>query len=374
MVQPRVLVTAAAGKTGAAVVRQLRERDVPVRALVHRQDARSEALRRHGADVVVCDMFDVDGLRLALDGVRRAYYVPLFKPYATQAAAAFAAAAADVRLEGIVQLSQWLSHEAHPSILTRETWLIDNLLARIPGTAHVIVNPGMFADNFLRVIDFATLLHVFPVLTGDSKSAPVSNEDIARVATALLLDIERHAGMAYRPTGPALLNGEDMARTISRVTGGAVLPVSLPWWLFLKAARASGADIHEIYNFQEYVRDHKLGAFSVGGGVTRVVEQLTGRPAESFDVIAARYAATPFARPTLSNRLKALMRFMLLPALPGHDLKAYRKKMGFPAVVSPRLSAADQRWRQRHGIDETVAPPSMTSSATLRLSSVRVDA
>ena len=28
----------------------------------------------------------------------------------------------------------------------------------IPGVAHVIVNPGIFADNFLRVIAFASVL------------------------------------------------------------------------------------------------------------------------------------------------------------------------------------------------------------------------
>ena len=58
-------------------------------------------------------------------------------------------------------MGQWLSHRAHPSIMTRQTWLVDQMFAQLPNIAHTIINPGMFADNFLRVIDLAALLGVF---------------------------------------------------------------------------------------------------------------------------------------------------------------------------------------------------------------------
>jgi uncharacterized protein YbjT (DUF2867 family) len=47
--KPTILVTGATGKTGAAVVAQLRENDWPVRAIVRRRDQRSEKLDRLGA-------------------------------------------------------------------------------------------------------------------------------------------------------------------------------------------------------------------------------------------------------------------------------------------------------------------------------------
>jgi NAD(P)H dehydrogenase (quinone) len=344
----KILVTGATGKTGAALVRRLRAQEWPVRALVRRHDARSAALGEIGAEVVVADMFDPDALHHALQGVQRAYYVPLFQPYMTQAVAAFAVAARASRLEAVVQLSQWLSHRAHPSILTRETWLADKLLSAIPGVAHVIVNPGMFADNFLRVIDFASLLCVYPVFTGESRSAPVSNEDVARVAAAVLMDVERHDGKRYRPTGPKLLSGSEMAAVVQKVVGHAVMPVDLPFWMFRKAARMTGVSIHEVYSYREYLKDHRAGAFSLGGGVTDAVAELTGRPAEDFEVTAARYAAMPFARQTHANRLAALARFSLLPLYPGHDLEAYEKQMRFPAAAEPTLSSGDERWLAEH--------------------------
>ena len=54
-----ILVTGAAGSIGGVgrtVVELLRQRDLPVRALVRRDDARAEALRATGAEVVVGDL------------------------------------------------------------------------------------------------------------------------------------------------------------------------------------------------------------------------------------------------------------------------------------------------------------------------------
>jgi NAD(P)H dehydrogenase (quinone) len=44
MNKPKILVTAAGGKTGAATTLLLLEQDHPVRAMVHREDARSHYL------------------------------------------------------------------------------------------------------------------------------------------------------------------------------------------------------------------------------------------------------------------------------------------------------------------------------------------
>jgi NAD(P)H dehydrogenase (quinone) len=364
--RPMILVTGATGKTGAAVVEQLRARDWPVRALVHREDVRSQRLRRIGAEVVVADMHDADQLADALRGAHRAYYLPLFQPHMPQAATAFAVAARASKLEAIVQLSQWLSHRAHPSILTRQTWLVDQLFAMIPSVVHIVVNPGMFADNFLRMIDFASLLGIYPVLTGDSCSAPVATEDIARVAAALLIDPERHAGQRYRPTGPALLSGRDMAAAVQRAVGHAVLPLDLPFWMFCKAARLAGAPVYEVYNYRDYLRDHHNGAFALCGGVTNVVLQLTGQPAEDFETTARRYAAMPFARQTAANRLKAVARFSVLPLVPGYDLEAYGRQMQFPRPPRPSLASDDARWREEHGAGapSSLAPPVGSAAAS----------
>jgi uncharacterized protein YbjT (DUF2867 family) len=93
MPRPKILVTGATGKTGAAVVSELLAKGYPVRAAVRVRDGRSEALERRGAEVVVAHLFDPDQLFEAAKGVQRAYYLPPFHPYAIQSAVAFSIAA-----------------------------------------------------------------------------------------------------------------------------------------------------------------------------------------------------------------------------------------------------------------------------------------
>jgi len=348
MTKPLVVVTGATGKTGGAVVDQLLARDVPVRAVVRTRDARSAALDRRGVETVVADMFDPDQMTSALSGAQRAYFLPAFHPYMIQAAVTFAVAARTARLEAIVQMGQWLSHPAHPAIMTRQTWLMDRLFAELRGISHTIINPGMFADNFLRTMDFAALLGVFPVLTGAGRAAPVSNEDMARVVAAVLMAPERHAGMTYRPTGPALLSGHDMAKVVARMVQHPVLPVNLPFWMFRKVAQQQKIDPLQISGFRFYVEEMKRGAFEFEGGVNAVVQDLTGAPAESFEVTAARYAAMPFARQTLVNRLKAFAKFNMTPFYPGYDLDTWDRQAGFPTPANPTLSIDNERWRADH--------------------------
>jgi uncharacterized protein YbjT (DUF2867 family) len=364
MTLPTILITGATGKTGAAVVRALRDRSWPVRAVVRQRDARSAALAAQGAEIAVADLFDPDQMLDALRGVKRAYYVAPYHPYMIQAAVTFAVAAREAKLESIVQMGQWLSHRSHPAIMTRQTWLMDHLFADLPGISHTILNPGMFADNFLRLMDFAALLGLFPILTGDGKAAPVSNEDIARVAAAVLMAPDRHDGATYRPTGPQLLSGRDMAAVAATVVGHRVLPIQLPFWLFRKVARQERINPLVISGFRFYVEEMKRGAFELNGGVTDDVERLTGTPAESFETTARRYAALPFARQSFANRLRAFLRFNLTPFYAGYNLEQWDRERGFPTPSAPSLSIEDPRWRTEHTVPSTDAP--IASRATPR--------
>ena len=356
MSKPLVLVTGATGKTGAAVVAQLREKGWPVRAVVRSRDERSARLDRLGAETVVADLFDPDHLLDALRGESRAYYCPPFHPYMIEGAAAFAVAAREARLESIVGLSQWLASPAHPSLATRQLWLADRLFATIPGVAHTIVRPGFFADNYLRLIGFAAHLGVLPSLTGDSRNAPPSNEDIARVAVAALTDPGAHAGRAYRPTGPALLSTRDMADILSNVLGRKVRRLEMPMWMFLKAARMQGVDPFEMSGFRYYVEDHKHGAFEFGAPTNDVLE-VTGRQPEEFGTIARRYAASLGKRRGGGAQLRAWADFLRTPLSPGFDLERFEREQGFPVPPEPRLALADVRWTRERAA--RVARPSV---------------
>lgn len=350
MTHPRILVTGATGKTGTVVALQLRQLDVPVRAIVRGRDARSERLDRAGVETVVSDSANAEEMRGALQGVARAYYLPPFHPSMLANAATFAAAATDAGLESIVGLSQWLASPDHPAWLTRQLWEMDQLFGSIPGLGYTCVKPPFFADNYLRLIGFAAHLGTLPSLTRDSRNAPPSTEDIAAVAVAALLDPARHAGHSYCPTGPEPLSTADMAGILARVLGRRVRTMEMPMWLFLKAARMQGVSDHELSGFRYWVEDHKMGAFEFCAP-TDHVRQVTGRPPENFETIARRYAGLPEARRSLGATARAVADFMRTPLAPGYDLDRYERDHGLTPPNGARLALQDSNWRSKRAAE-----------------------
>jgi uncharacterized protein YbjT (DUF2867 family) len=364
MINPKILVTGATGKTGGAVVTQLLAKGVPVRAMVRTLDKRSAALEARGAEVVVADIFDPGQLMDALRDVQRAYYCPPYHPFVIQSGSAFAVATRETGLEQIVGLSQWLAGPNHPSLMTRQLWLIDRMFAALPNIAYTIVNPGFFADSpYLEMMPFAAQLGVFPLpVAGESRNAPPSVDDIARVAVAALLDPSRHAGKSYRPTGPKLLSVTEMAAVIGRAVGHKVRHVRTPLRMFYKAAKAQGLEPTLLSGLRHYFQDHDRGAFAVGAP-NDTVRELTGKDAENFETIARRYAALPQSRQSFGARLAAFARFMAIPMLPGFDPVAYDRTQEQPVPSTPRLALDDADWTASHCADGSVMAGSTLKEA-----------
>lgn len=361
MSYPKILVTGATGKTGAAVVDALLTAGVPIRAAVRQRDDRSLSLEHRGVEIVVADPLDLPQMRSAMNGAARAYFLPPFHPTARDAAEVFAAAARDARLESIVLLSQWLASRDHPAWLTRQLWQIEQLFAALPARLTIIA-PPFFADNYLRLIGFAAHLGVLPTLTGASQSAPPSTEDIAAVAIAALLDPARHAGRRYTPTGPVLLSTADMAKILADVLDRPVRPFAMPMWLFLKAARMQHVPQAELSGFRHWVEDHRQGAFAFNLP-TRDVEEVTGRPPETFEVIARRYAARPEAQRSLSATLGAFADFMRTPLTPGYGLARYDRTLGLEAPPLARYAMHNAAWRAERSAPATIVRPAFVQQA-----------
>ena len=255
MSRPKILVTGATGKTGIPTVQELASQGWPVRAVVHREDARTEKLKRFGAEIVVADMYDYEQMFKAMQGVQRASFLPPVQPYMIQATNVFAVAAQEAGIEHVAQLSQWLPHPSHPSLHTRQLWLAEQLLANIPGVTFTLINPGIFADPILQMLPSAVNMGVIPNLFSGLRTPSPSNEDMGRCMAAALMYPEKHAGKRYRPTSLQALDMHEMAEIIGKVIGRTVKVQALPARMFLKAAPVAGAARFEITNVQYYIQE-----------------------------------------------------------------------------------------------------------------------
>src|SRR5512140_2216579 len=330
MSRPRIVVTAAAGNTGTPTVLQLLAKGYPVRAMVRRIDARSERLRAAGAEIVVGSLADIADVSRALQGAQRAYLCPPWGPDLLHVISTFSVAACEARLEAVVALSQWLASPRHPSMATRGLWLMEQTLRWMPDTLVTIVNPGFFADNYMRLLEPIAQLGVMPMPLGNGRNAPPSNEDIARVVVGALLEPDRHEGKTYRPTGPALLSPIDIAAVYSKVLGRPVKYVDLPVALFRKAMRALRISAFEQSQLRWYLEDYRRDAFAVNAP-SDAVAVVGGCEPESFESITRRYvAARPEAQRSGGGTLQALWNGVRILATPALDLDRFARTQGHP--------------------------------------------
>ena len=95
MNKPRILVLTAAGRTGMPVALQLLDEGFPVTAFVHKADQRSERLQAKGADIVVGSLTDINDMRTAMAGAKRAYFCVPSSEGNLKAAALFTVVAAE---------------------------------------------------------------------------------------------------------------------------------------------------------------------------------------------------------------------------------------------------------------------------------------
>ena len=359
MTTTRVLVTGATGKIGGAVAAQLLEKGITTRAMVHRDDARSARLRDLGAEVVVADMFDIQQVTAAMAGVDRLYFNPPYHPHVLDSAVAFAVAARRAGVEAVVALGQWLASPEHPSLMTRQAWLTDKLFELLPDTAHVAVDPGFFADNYMNLMPQAAQLGVLPMPTGAGRNAPPSNEDIARVAVGALLDPHRHDGRAYRPTGPTLLTGAEIADAMGEALGRRVRHIDIPPRMFMKALRANekrlGFDVFTQSGLRHYLPETALGTWEVGGPTTHV-RDVAGVEPEDFLTIARRYVNGPDTRRTAGNFIREVWNFILVGLTPGHRLDKFDRLQQHPQPAHTRHSGESVVWRNEHTASTDARP------------------
>jgi len=347
MQKPRILVLTAAGKTGMPVALQLLEEGFPVTAFVHQADQRSERLKAKGADIVVGSLTDINDIRTAMAGARRAYFCVPNEAGTLKAAAIFTVVAAEQQLEVVVAMSQWLAQPNHPSASTRETWLADRLFELLPGTAVTFINPGFFADNDMQVLPFAAQFGLLSLPYGSGKNAPPSNEDMARVVAEILARPEGHAGKTYRPTGPQLLSPQDIAAILGKVLGRKVTYRHAPMRMLSKMMR-DRLSLYALAAYSQYVIDYQKNAFAVNAP-TDVVRRIAGREAEDFETIARRYAATtPEARPSFAIKFKLMLSMVIALLRPAPKTGSYLALDEFSDRSHVVFSADSPQWRRSH--------------------------
>jgi uncharacterized protein YbjT (DUF2867 family) len=296
-----ILVTGAAGRVGGvggAVVEALRRRDLPVRALVRREDERASALRATGAEVVVADLTRARGVLCALAGCKRVYFGLSVSAHYLEATVTTAAAARERGdLEVFVNISQMTVSQMSLTETTdspqhRQHWLAEQAL-NWSGLPVVHVRPTVFLQNpfFLdwaakSIARDGTIRLPF----GAGRTSPVDTLDVAEVIAAILANPTSHVGKIYELTGPKSQDMHGIATEYAEALGRPVTYVDVPHERWRdEELRKFGLPEHVFGHLLTMAKLHAEGRYD---RLTHDVEAILGRPATRARDFVARHAAS----------------------------------------------------------------------------------
>ncbi|RDY60875.1 NmrA family NAD(P)-binding protein [Flagellimonas nanhaiensis] len=345
MNETKILVTAANGHTGFPAAKELLDLGFSVRAFVRNpKNKNARELSRFGAEIFVGNIEDIADVRKALNGISRVYFVPTYPNLLFQGTT-FVNALEESEVEHVVLLTQWLSSSRHPSVYTKEHWLVDQAFKRQSKTKLTILNPGLFAFVYFMTPE---PLAQFGILPDFGENAPPSNEDIGLVAAHILKNPEEHPGKIYRVTGKDLLTADEMAQIIGKNLGRKVKASKMSFSMMYKVLKASGYPQMDASQVKYYIEEGHKGAFAFKAP-NNVVKEIVGKEPDGFGTITRRYLMeNPMAKQSLWNKIKG-MKFMLKVLFTKTwNMKTFEKERGFPSLNNPDYVLGSEEWGKNH--------------------------
>ena len=210
-----VLVTGATGRVGRAVIAQLLDAGVPVRALTRRP---ATAGLPAAVEVVAGDLTVPESLDAALQGVGAVFLLWTAPP--GTAPAVVERLASHTRRVVFLSSPHKTPHPffQQPNPMARFHADVERLIAAA-GLASTIIRPGMFASN--ARFWWASAIRDGDVVRwpyGAAETAPIDERDIAAVAARALYEDGRTGG-DYVLTGPESLSQAQQVSLIGAVLG-----------------------------------------------------------------------------------------------------------------------------------------------------------
>ncbi|MER5915279.1 NmrA family NAD(P)-binding protein [Streptomyces sp. NPDC001982] len=293
MVASNLVLIANTGSVGRTVLDQLRAQDVPVRAMVRRDDDRAAQLRALGAEVVLGDLTRPESVAAALKGVARMYFAMPVSPDHLLATTVVASVAREHgELDGLVGMSQMTVSQMTATSTTeshqqRLHWLGEQVL-NWSGLPVVHIRPTSFLNNPLFTTLAARSIQENGTIAlpfGTGRTSSIAVDDVARVVSTVLRGPAPHIGHVYELTGPRTVDMTEMAEEFSRALGRSVSYVDVPLdqWRAEVLAKV-GLPPHTEEHIATMARLHRENRYD---RASDDVERVTGVPAQSVEAFVA---------------------------------------------------------------------------------------
>lgn len=278
-----ILVTGATGTVGRAVVDHLLAAGAQVRAATRRP---SDAALPDGVEVAYADLSHPDTLPAVMDGVKQVFVLTGGPDIPTHDANV-AHAAAQAGVGHIVKLSAGRAGDPDATDPLPTWHRIGEQAVRDSGVDWTMLRPLGFMSNALMWAGSIRARNAVFAPFANGRVALIDPDDIAAVATTVLTT-PGHAGQIYELTGPEALSPADQVEVLSSVLARPISFVEVTPEVARESILSHGVST-VMADAIMALRATALGPFT--SIVRPTVQEVTGRPATSFQEWALRNAA-----------------------------------------------------------------------------------
>jgi uncharacterized protein YbjT (DUF2867 family) len=266
-----VLVTAANGRTGRAVLRALHARGARTRAYI-RSTAQWPALGALGAtEYAVGDLGDTDRVHAALDGCSAVVYIgpPMHPDEKALAGGVFGAATA-LGVPHLVYYS--VMHPLRTEVRHHRLKLETEEALVESGAPYTIVQPMRYMQHLEPIWPSVceSGVHAMPFNTRVAFNV-ADLEDLAAATATVVVERDRWLFGTYELAGPEALSQDDMARIIGEVLGRPIAARAVPIEAMQAKARAAGASEDRIAQMTAMNRHYDAHGFLGNPSVLRLI-------------------------------------------------------------------------------------------------------
>ena len=253
-----VLITGATGDTGRAAVKYSIERGIHVRAMVHRKDARSTALEKLGAEIVLGDLHQINEIVSAMKGIDAAYFVYPVQIGLIEATVNFAQAAKEASVSFVINLSQRSASRTSSSFSCRDTWIAEQLL-NWSGLPVTHLRPTYFLEWLLYPWQLPLFREkgILRLPVGKGRHAPIAADDQGRVIAAILQNPDGHAGHTYPLFGAVEMDHEQMAAELTQALGRPIIFENVSIDDYCKSLGTMGVPAYVIQHLGGAMKDYQ---------------------------------------------------------------------------------------------------------------------
>lgn len=288
-----ILVTGAAGgqqgSTGRVVAALLLAQGLPVRAFVHRLDARSDELRQLGAEVIEGDLLNPASVQAAMREVKRAYFTYPVNDGLLEAVAIFATTAKEASLELVVNNSQFQGTPDDPAFRSLSAPSFRNLQHRLADrvfdwaqveVVHIQAPP--YYENVRALVSRSVTEQdaaFLPWGDGDAVIPLTGAEDVARVAATLLTGSNMPSEKVY-PLVSEAPTVREIVETLGKAIGRPIryVPITDEQWADAVRERINPHALDHLTHLWRYFRNRRERRQP-----TRVIRDVTGRNPQTLE-------------------------------------------------------------------------------------------